>query len=85
MLWGFSMGRYINCPPPGKNPNCYFGYRKHKDGDLGFTVVIRAIPKPNRLTRSTTVAIKKREELYISYGSGYWNSTFLEIKPLNEE
>jgi hypothetical protein len=71
--FGKAKGRYINAPPPGKKANARFGHRRGKDADLGHTVVIRAISRPRGVAKSRTVAIKKGEEILISYGNGYWN------------
>jgi hypothetical protein len=71
--FGKSKGRFFNAPPHGKRANSRFGHRRGKDADLGHTVVIRAISRPRGVAKSRTVAIQKGEEIFISYGSGYWN------------
>jgi hypothetical protein len=65
--FGSNRGRYMNNPPKGTKANCVFGVT-----NVGHFVEIKTRKKPPRT--KNLIAVKKGEEFFLNYGSGYWRS-----------
>lgn len=63
--FGNALGRYINSPAKGSRVNVRWG-----STNLGTRIAIRALNKPKGC--KDPIAIKAGQELFITYGPGYW-------------
>jgi hypothetical protein len=63
--FGSTKGRYMNNPPKGTKANCTFG-----NTTIGHFIQVKTVKKPSGTVNP--IAVKKGQEFFIKYGSGYW-------------
>lgn len=69
-----SLGRYINAAKGRKHPNVYFGYQKIGTA-VPIKVLTKAMARQKKMSVNGEYGLRKGEELFIKYGSGYWRKS----------
>ena len=69
--FGTGLGRYINGTRGGRKPNVYFGYTK-LGLEVPIKVLTKSMAKKKGISTQGEFGLLKNQEIFISYGCGYW-------------